>query len=318
VSGSFRDFRAKFRAWDRDFGWIYRTAILVAFLVTLVSAPFWFLHGFRSRTSTPWQRSHVLPTNAGNSSASESAFAQPFSAANDGIGEIAQHPLYPYSVIPGGAYSQAELERAIQNDPVVARHYSDFNVNETRVERLPRAEAMYVSYRIQDRIYWTQRKITLPAGELVLTDGKHAARTRCGNRLSLSPAAPISQHQPDAMAMDTPPDLTPLATARPMSLPPILPPPMEFAPIPDAPGSLSPLAGPVTPAELLPSPLPLPYFPIIGGGAPPMTPILPPPVATPEPATLALLLTGLLFIALFYRRKPPTDSAKHPHPFQRR
>ncbi|HTZ75904.1 MAG TPA: PEP-CTERM sorting domain-containing protein [Candidatus Aquilonibacter sp.] len=301
---SFQDFRAKFRAWDRDFGWTYRTAILVAFLVTLVSAPFWFLRHFDSSANVARHQSHTA-ANTGASNASESTLASSFDATNDSSGGVAQRTLYPYSVIPGGAYSQAELERAIANDPVVARHYADFDVSRTRVERLERAEAMYVSYRIQNRIYWTQRKITLPAGELILTDGKHTARTRCGNRLSVSPATPISQYQPDTMAMDTPPDLRPVATVHPASLPPIFPPPMEFAPMPDMPGSLSPIADTPESAELVPGPLPPPYFPIIGGGAPPMTPIVPPPppVATPEPATLSLLSTGLLFMALISWRR---------------
>ncbi len=304
VIRSSRDFGAKFRAWDRDFGWIYRTAILAAFLVTLFTAPVWILRAFDSHATMSSRQLRNALFNARAAAPSESAFATTsFPAAGESSDGIAARPLYPYSVIPGGAYSEAELARAIENDPVVARHYADFDVSSTRVERLTRAEAVYVSYRIHDKIYWTQRKITLPAGELVLTDGKHTARTRCGNRLSLTPATPVSQQQPATMAMDTPPNLAPFVTARPASLPPILP-PIEFSPIPDTPGSLAPIVGTPESAELVPAPLPPPYFPIIGGGSPPITSIVPPPpVATPEPATLALLLTGLLFTALFYRRE---------------
>lgn len=300
------DFGAKFRAWDRDFGWIYRTAILAAFLVTLFSAPVWLLRAFDSHAGISSRQLRNALINARASAQSESAFAGSFPATEQssaGIAGIVERPLYPYSVIPGGAYSQMELERAIQNDPVVARHYAGFDVSRTRVERLPAAEAVYVSYRIQNRIYWTQKKITLPAGELVLTDGKHTARTRCGNRLSLAPAAPVSQQQPATAAMNTPPNMAPFVAARPASVLPMLP-PIEFAPVPDAPGSLSAIVGPPETVGLPPAPIPSAYFPVIGGGVPPVTSIPPPaPVATPEPATLALLLTGLLFTALFYRRR---------------
>ena len=40
--------------------------------------------------------------------------------------------IYPYSVIRGGAYSAAELVRALDSDPVVMTHYSDFNTSAVR------------------------------------------------------------------------------------------------------------------------------------------------------------------------------------------
>ncbi len=37
-------------------------------------------------------------------------------------------PNYPYSVIPGGAYSPAELQSAAQRDALINSHYADFNL----------------------------------------------------------------------------------------------------------------------------------------------------------------------------------------------
>ena len=61
-------------------------------------------------------------------------------------------PIFPYSVIPGGAHSNTELKNALLHDPVAAAHYAGFDVARTHVIRLSRSERVYVSYRIGDRI----------------------------------------------------------------------------------------------------------------------------------------------------------------------
>ncbi len=301
MTGSLKNSWAKFRAWDRDFGWIYRTAILIAFLVALIVAPF-LIFGHKDPDIASSPRS-AAPS-------SRDLGAQPSSPSNlAAIGGIAQHPLYPYSIIPGGARSREELARAIANDPVVARHYADFKVAGTRVIRLEHSELMYVSYRMGNYVFWTKTPLLLPAGETLLTDGKNTARTRCGNRLSATPVAPVLANQPSPEAMDVAPDLTPFATDRHPELAifaptmPLVPPPSETQP-PLALVSNVPLDG-------LPEPIPPVYWPILGGGGspppggPPISPppILPPPVSTPEPGTLPLLLAGFVALAVLYWRK---------------
>lgn len=113
-------------------------------------------------------------------------------------------PIYPYSVIRGGAYSAGELDQALRNDPVVAAHYADFDRGHMRVTQAPAAAAVYVSYRKDDRVYWTSRKIQLPAGESLLSDGVHTARVRCGNRVSLTPQGPVHPREPSAIELDVP------------------------------------------------------------------------------------------------------------------
>ena len=60
----------------------------------------------------------------------------------------------------------------------------------------------YVSYRKNNSIFATRKQLRIPKGELVLTDGTHLARARCGNRLSDTPAEPTSAQEeptPDLM-----------------------------------------------------------------------------------------------------------------------
>jgi hypothetical protein len=112
--------------------------------------------------------------------------------------------VYSYSVIPGGAANPEKLEAAIQRDPVVAAHYADFRVSDVRVVRLASERKVHVSYRLGDRIFWTKNEVTLHAGETLLTDGEHLARTRCGNRVAEVPAGPISPAEPPAEVINGP------------------------------------------------------------------------------------------------------------------
>jgi hypothetical protein len=142
----------------------------------------------------------------------------------------ALRPNYPYSVIPGGAYSQGELQFAHGKDLLVRSHYSDFDVKRAKLVNLTEDRFEYVSYRMKDQIYWTKRKLRIPKGELLLTDGVNYARTRCGNRLSDLPHQATSAQEPDPKVLSMPavtPDMLPkMALANPPSLgviPPLVP-----------------------------------------------------------------------------------------------
>ncbi len=119
--------------------------------------------------------------------------------------EVPTAPLvFPYSVISGGARSSRELLEAARREPVVAAHYAEFSVSDARVIRLPHDKLAYVSYRLGNRIYWTRTKVKLHQGETLLSDGKHLARTRCGNRISDVAMAPISPQEPPQTLLSTP------------------------------------------------------------------------------------------------------------------
>ncbi|HVB87795.1 MAG TPA: hypothetical protein VNK23_14140 [Candidatus Dormibacteraeota bacterium] len=211
--------------------------------------------------------------------------------------EIPERRLYPYSVIPGGVRSAQELRNAIANDPLVAALYANFDLSRAHIVRVAHDREVYVSYRLNGHIYWTKKRLLLRAGETLISDGKHEARTRCGNRISETPVQPVSPAEPTSAAMNAPasynlvaensaapptlPDQTPsLDPASPLDLPPNVPLP---TPIANQPISM----------------IPPPYFPTVGGG-PSSNPqiIPPPPVATPEPNGLSLLGMGLLALGL--------------------
>jgi hypothetical protein len=113
-------------------------------------------------------------------------------------------PIYPYSIIRGGAYSRAELIDALDRDAVASRHYSGFH--RSLVYTVPSAftEPVYLSYRVGDAIYWTSQPVQLPRGETLLTDGHSYARARCGNIVSYKPRTPINDTEPGPEVFDTP------------------------------------------------------------------------------------------------------------------
>jgi hypothetical protein len=204
--------------------------------------------------------------------------------------------LYPYSVIPGGAYSAQELRNAIEHDPVVAHHYAGFDLAKVRIIRLDGDRMEYVSYRMGDHVFWTNHELRLRKGEEVITDGTHLARTRCGNRLSDQAAKPTSAAQPSAETLNSP-----AAAPEPAAEPELLA--GNYLPemIPDG-GSPFVPAGPTGPTGSIIPPV---YFPIVGneGPTPSVVPPVPPPVGTPEPGSLVLLASGLGSLWAFALRK---------------
>ncbi len=119
----------------------------------------------------------------------------------------ALRPNYPYSVIPGGVYNPEELRAAMERDPALREHYAGFDANKARLVRLTEDRYSFVSYRQNGRFYWTKKKLRIAAGEVLLTDGVHYSKTRCGNRLSDLPSRPTQQSN-QAEARLSPPPLT--------------------------------------------------------------------------------------------------------------
>jgi hypothetical protein len=169
-------------------------------------------------------------------------------------------PVYPYSVISGGAYSVAELDAALRRDMVASAHYAAFHRDGLRMTNAPGPMLKYASYRIGSSVYWTSHPVHVSAGESLITDGTKLARARCGNQLSDSPRQPVTRMEPMESEMETPeaPDLNQavLADTRALdrlTLSPLIAPPVsalafEIFPLPAQapPASLS--AGYILPA----------------------------------------------------------------------
>lgn len=192
-----------------------------------------------------------------------------------------RRPVFPYSVVPSGLRSLRDAADSIDSDPVVALHYRDLHIENLVLRRTAAPVDVFVSYRVQDAIYWTSGRVHLAKGELVLVDGKNVIRARCGNRIAfeLPPEAPKA------------PPLEPPLEVFEYGLPP-----------PFSPGE--------PPGEGPPEPVPESWPPVLiapvpcctGFVGPPNQPIAP----TPEPSTLLLVGAGISVLAMrmkFRRRQ---------------
>src|SRR5262249_51675114 len=139
-------------------------------------------------------------------------------AIADEKGPVRQRPVYRYSVIPGGVDSPEELGQKIQNDKVVADHYRGFAVQRAYMTKTETPQLVHVSYRVQDKVYWTRNKLKLPAGERLIGDGEVFARARCGNQISASPQEPTLVPEPPLEELENPEPVVPPAV--PVLVPP--------------------------------------------------------------------------------------------------
>jgi hypothetical protein len=203
---------------------------------------------------------------------------------------LARRPVFPYSVVPGGVRSAQELQKAAAADPLVARHYSDFQIAKARTVQLDHPVAMYVSYRRNNQVFWTKNKMVIPAGEALISDGENLARVRCANRLSRVAALPVAVSEPTKEELSTP-EFDPLeAQLRPAGefgaflLDPSAP---ELPLLPPGPNNNSNSPPPFSP-------------PLLPPGHTPNTPNNPeqPPVSTPESSSFVLLFAGTILVGL--------------------
>ncbi len=117
---------------------------------------------------------------------------------------VDKRPVYPYSVVNGGVRDTSELKWAVQHDPVVAAHYAGFNFERARMVQLLMGRSAYVAYRIGNRVYWTRHRVKLQKGEVLITDGKMVARTRCANRIEEAPQQETSKAEPAVEKFEEP------------------------------------------------------------------------------------------------------------------
>lgn len=216
----------------------------------------------------------------------------------EGIQPRNRRLVYPYSVVPGGVNSPAELQDVAAHDPVVAEHYAGFNYKRARLVEVTQPQTVYLSYRRHGHVFWTTKQATLRKGEKLLTDGRISARTRCGNQVSALPQARTSPEEPTIAELESPDALA-------SGMEQLFPSKLNnnvLSVDPGIPGA--PLSPPGSTAGNLPSGGGLPFpggggGPPISGGCPsksssctPPPPPPPPPPTVPEPGTIVLVLSG--------------------------
>jgi hypothetical protein len=237
------------------------------------------------------------------------------------------HPVYPHSLIPGGAYTPGELRSACGRDPVLQRHYIGFDTRHSWLVLLNEDRWQYASARTGGSVYWTKHRVLVRKGELLLTDGHGYIRCRCGNRLSAArpdggawpwiPGQEIQDGGTDEMEIDMPPSGIPYEHG-------LVVIPNEYGNYNSQPsmfdgsdqGIAVPGAGttPASSLEQIPPAVFVPPFPVFQNTLAPVypaTPVLPVPpaiVQTPEPSELPILFLILIgaILALTYpkRNKP--------------
>lgn len=127
--------------------------------------------------------------------------------------KIHHYPVFNYSVVRGGVHNVEELRQAIAHDHLVAEHYARFQLQHAQLVRLQQPALVYLSYRMNDKIYWTKTRHRLTPGEELITDGKITARTKCANQVSVRKQLAVSPEEPPAAALEQvePPPLLPPA-----------------------------------------------------------------------------------------------------------
>lgn len=185
-------------------------------------------------------------------------------------------PLYPFSIHTGGVRSLVEFRDLLLSDPKIFQHFSGFSLASARFEQLAKPECAFVSFRKDGLIRWTKQCIQIPAGELILTDGKIRILARCANRISNTPEVPTESVDLKALitpqvTVIPPPDGTLFTSMFPPDFtvqppPSVTKPPIPFAP-PIYPPPICVTCGPKKPPTSVPEPRSITMFGVMTAAA---------------------------------------------------
>lgn len=119
-----------------------------------------------------------------------------------------------------------EFRRQVERDPVLKRHYADFDWDNAEVIEVEETVDRHVMYRKYGMLAWTGKTITIKKGEKLITDGNRTVRTYCCNEIAEIPKGPVlvEDREPKEEEL-SPPDTPP-------EIPPVTPPEDPIFPIP--------------------------------------------------------------------------------------
>jgi hypothetical protein len=190
----------------------------------------------------------------------------------------AARDIYPFSIIPGGVINSQELAASMNHDPVAREHYEGIEPERLWPTEVQQPMMAYVSYRKGDKVFWTDHKVQIAAGEKVLTDGVNLVRGRCGNRIAFKRPTPLP-------ATVSPPEGPPPDIVFEAPLPGLMPPSITEPMLP---------AATVAQNQVQPKNWEPPIWCCSAKSTP--NPV-------PEPGTLALVGSGIFAAAAGFRRK---------------
>lgn len=219
----------------------------------------------------------------------------------------------PYAVVRQGICVPAntphqEVEsrkkwEALLRDPFWQSIFSGVNPENFSLVKTSLPLHRYVTYWKMEKgqlIHWTGRKVLIPAGTRVFSDGRgHMYLCACGNQVATvvpprmtTTVLPDPDEPPVAYLVPATPEAFPVIAQGPTGVVPLAPPQLASAP-PPYDGWIAPIPPPILEAGG-PSPP--------GSGPGPNPPPVPLPVV-PEPGTFSLILIGLGAGGLARRRQ---------------
>jgi len=178
-----------------------RVKLVVLFLFAATAVITWQLARRQSGPDLSYSSSNVAPVPLPDNEAGE---FQDYPSRPSSFVRGENRLVYPYSVIPGGIRTLADLKLAMADDPIVARQFQGFNFQHAQLVQVAQKQSMFVAYRVGQKVYWTRKKLALHPGETLVTDGNITARTRCGNRVAKVPQDTGSPVEPPEEAFNRP------------------------------------------------------------------------------------------------------------------